>query len=102
MPGQPDIIHARKPDCHPVFWPLLPLIEHSLDSQATWVTVFGLFCGILSMGVCTTRHWQTTGRLVQDLNVCTVGKNHDKTKAGKNWRQDNTMGERLIRMEYLE
>ena len=22
--------------------------------------------------VCTTRHWQTSGRLVQELNVCTV------------------------------
>ena len=25
-----------------------------------------------SMVVCTTRHWQTSGRLVQELNVCTV------------------------------
>ena len=24
------------------------------------------------MGVCTTRHWQSPGRLVQELNVCTV------------------------------
>ena len=27
---------------------------------------------MLSMGVCTTRQWQTSGRLVQELNVCTV------------------------------
>ena len=27
---------------------------------------------MLSMGVCTTRHWQTFGRLVQELNVYTV------------------------------
>ena len=26
-----------------------------------------------SMGVCTTGHWQMSGRLVQELNVCTVG-----------------------------
>ena len=30
------------------------------------------FFGMLSMGVCTTRYWQTSGRLVQELNVCTV------------------------------
>ena len=27
---------------------------------------------MLSMGVCTTRHWQTSGLLVQELNICTV------------------------------
>ena len=27
---------------------------------------------MLSVGVCTTRHCQTSGRLVQELNVCTV------------------------------
>ena len=27
---------------------------------------------VLSMVVCTTRHWQTSGRLVQELNDCTV------------------------------
>ena len=26
------------------------------------------------MGVCTTRHWQTSGRQVQELNGCTVGE----------------------------
>ena len=30
------------------------------------------FFGMLSMGVCTTRHWQTSGPLVQELNDCTV------------------------------
>ena len=30
------------------------------------------FFDMLSMGVCTTRYWQTPGRLVQDLNVCNV------------------------------
>ena len=24
------------------------------------------------MGFCKTRHWQTAGRIVQELNVCTV------------------------------
>ena len=26
------------------------------------------------MGVCTTSYWKTSGRLVQELNVCTVEK----------------------------
>ena len=30
------------------------------------------FIDVLSMDVCTTRHWQTSGRLVQELNDCTV------------------------------
>ena len=44
------------------------------DLQASWVinNVLGLFLEILSLGVCTTRHWQTSGRLVQESNVCTV------------------------------
>ena len=27
---------------------------------------------MLSMGVCTTRQWVTSGRLVQELNACTA------------------------------
>ena len=39
--------------------------ERSFDSQATWVsTVLDLFVDMLSMGVCTTRHWQMSSRLV--------------------------------------
>ena len=30
------------------------------------------FISMLSMGVCTTRHWQTSGRLVLEFNVCAV------------------------------
>ena len=33
---------------------------------------FAYYFDMLSMGVCTTSHWQTSGRLVQELNVCTV------------------------------
>ena len=35
----------------------------------------GMLCllpHLLSMGVFTNKHWQTSGRLVQQLNVCTV------------------------------
>ena len=31
------------------------------------------FFDMLSMGVCTTRHWQMSGRLVQELSACSVG-----------------------------
>ena len=30
------------------------------------------FFDMIPNGVCTTAHWQTSGRLVQELNVCTV------------------------------
>ena len=47
--------------------------EHSFDLQATWaIGVLGLLFDMLSMGVCTTRQWQTSGRLVQELIVKTV------------------------------
>ena len=48
--------------------------KRSFDSQAAWVIdVLGLFFDMLSMSVCTIGHWQTYGRLVQELNVdCTV------------------------------
>ena len=39
--------------------------ERSFDKRATWILeVLGSFF--------TTRHWQTTGRLVQELNVRTL------------------------------
>ena len=47
--------------------------KRSFDSHATRVTdVLGLYFDMLSMDVCTTKHLQTSGRLVQELNVCTV------------------------------
>ena len=47
--------------------------ERRLYSQATWVIdLLGLIFDIFSMGAFTTRHWQTSGRLVQELNVCTA------------------------------
>ena len=49
------------------------ITECSVDSQATCVIdVFGLFSWHLSMAFYTTKHWQTSGRLVQKLNVCSV------------------------------
>ena len=47
--------------------------ELSIDFQATWVIdVLGIFFDLLSLGVCTTSHWQMFGRLMQKLNVCTL------------------------------
>ena len=34
--------------------------------------MLGLSFDMLSMAVFSTRHWQISGRLVQELNVCTV------------------------------
>ena len=34
--------------------------------------MLGSFSDMLSMGFCKTRHWKTSGRLVQELNVSTV------------------------------
>ena len=39
---------------------------HTFDLQSTWVI------DMLFVDVYTTRQWQTSGRLVQELNVCTV------------------------------
>ena len=41
------------------------------------------FIDMLSMGVHTTRHWQTSGRLVQELNVGTIGVGRNKSP----WRE---------------
>ena len=47
--------------------------ERSFDSQATWVIdVLGLCFDLLCVDVFTTRHWQMSGRLVQESNICTV------------------------------
>ena len=44
--------------------------ECSFDSQDTWILTYSF--DMLTMGACTTRYWQMSGRLVQELNVCTV------------------------------
>ena len=47
--------------------------EHSFDLQATYaIDVLGYFSDMLSVGVCTNIHLQTSCRLMQILNVCTV------------------------------
>ena len=74
MPGQPGhntIAHARLTSSFQGMdaW----MFSEPSDLQATWVIgVLGLFFDMLSLGASTTRHWQTSGRLVQELDVCTV------------------------------
>ena len=42
-----------------------------MDEQY-WMIFWSSPSELLSMGVCTTRHWQTSSRLVQELNICIV------------------------------
>ena len=53
-----------------------PKTKRSFDSQATWI-MYAMF----SMGVCTSRHWQMSDRLVQELNVYTVQSTHTQLEA---------------------
>ena len=67
--GSPDMINNPTSYCQPVSWEWM----HGRPLIRTWIIdVLGSFFDMLSMGVCTPRHWQTPGRLMQELNVCTV------------------------------
>ena len=76
--GSPATIHNRTPHNatqftgHRCMHDLTTKV--ALIHKATWVIdVLGLICfDMLPLVVCTTRYWQTLGRLVQELNVCTV------------------------------
>ena len=47
--------------------------KRNFDWEVTWaLDVLGSFIDMLSICMCTTRHWQTSGRLVQEVNVCTI------------------------------
>ena len=74
LPGQTTRQHARLTTHFPRHGCMDDLTtERSIGPQATWVIdVFGLFFDMLSTGVCTTGHRQTSGCLVQELDVCTV------------------------------
>ena len=69
-----DIVSKNKPSTSINNKPSLRIkAGRSFDSQAKCVIdVFGLFSWHLSMAFHTTMHWQTSGRLVQKLNVFTV------------------------------
>ena len=80
--SSPVRIHDRTPDCHLISWAWmhgLPLqLKVALSRKLRESSMcFAYICDIISMGVSTTRHGQTSGRLVQELNVRTVGsRNH--------------------------
>ena len=62
---------------HAQFPPSFLDMDACTTSQLNVVLVRKLLCAwpffdTLSIGVCTTRHWQMSGQLVQELNVCTV------------------------------
>ena len=77
-PGHNTRPHARLRPCFQgmdaTTGPSDLITERSFDSQATLVIdVFGLFCWQFMHWVFpTTRYWQTSSRLVQELNVCSV------------------------------
>ena len=76
MPGKPG--HHTRPHA------LLPPSSLGMDAWTTiqmkvalihklrWPLLCLAYFDMLSMCACTTRHWQTSGRLVQESNVCTV------------------------------
>ena len=69
------VIHDRKPDCLGMDacmtsqWNVA--LSHTLHGS---LMCFAYFSDMLSMGVCTTRHYQTSSRLVQEFNVSTLGE----------------------------
>ena len=70
--GKPGRIHDCTPNCRLVSWPWIHNCE-AWNWQATWVTdVLGISVDMLPMSDSTIKHWQTSGRLVQELNACTV------------------------------
>ena len=73
MPGQPGQNtrpHAKLP-------PSFLAMDACTTSQLDVVLVRKLLCAwlifdTLSISICESRHWQTSGQLVQELNVCAV------------------------------
>ena len=73
-------LHNRTPDCHLVSWTWMR--PHTANTSNVKIALIrklrgSLIClvyffDILFMGVCTARHWQTSGRLMQEFNACIV------------------------------
>ena len=77
--GSLGIIHDRTPDC--TQFSGYGCHHKSLTLQLNVALIRKLrgslrclayFVDLLSTGGCATRHWETSGRLVQELNTCTV------------------------------
>ena len=70
--GSRGLIHDRTPNCQPGSWAWMNEWTWFASCAGHWWSY--LIVDILAMGVCTARHCQTCGRVVQELNVCTVDK----------------------------
>ena len=75
--GSPGIIHDRTLGWQPVSFSWMLKMTSQLNIALLCkldgsLMYLAYFIGILSTGLCTPRHRQTSGRLVQELNVCTV------------------------------
>ena len=80
--------------------------KHSFDLQAARVIdVLGLFFNMISIGVCTTRDCQTPGRLVQELDTCTVyivlvgSDPEEQLRCARSWSNWEMRSSRLIMSE---
>ena len=99
--------HNTRPqsDCDPVSWawmrPYVPDLttERSFHWQATLVIDV---LDMMSMGVCTTRHWQTSGRLVRELNAATVAVNPGCKIELRTCSKQNTILYFSVRTSFLE
>ena len=69
---RPCMIHDPTPSCHQVFCALRTSQLKTALIRWLFGSLMCLVYSSLSEGVCTTRHRQTSGRLVQELNVCTL------------------------------
>ena len=80
MPGQTR--HNTRPQ-NAQFPPSFLDMDACTTSQLNVALVRKLLCACLifdtlSISVCTTRHWQTSGQLMQELTVCTVYNSLDQ------------------------
>ena len=71
MPGRPG--HNQRPHLLGIDARMTSQLNIALirKLRRSWMSLQYYF-GMISMGICTTRHYQTPDRLVQVLNVCTV------------------------------
>ena len=72
--------HNTRPDDRlpPIFLGVDAWMTSQLNVDLARKLCVSLMClacilDVLGMGVFTTRQWKKSGRLVQELNVCTVG-----------------------------
>ena len=72
--GNPGITDDRTPDCHPVSWAWMHgSPDNGMKLWFVHVSCVGHWCisfwYVIQGYICTTRHMQKSGRLVQELNV---------------------------------